>query len=219
MNTETYTAFLLIARNPELSDGAKVTLLELVPHFTDGRLPSTSELSTLRELDADTIKSHMNELVRANILVRVPTNGAKKKLSYSFHEDGLATAHGFPGIHHVDLEKLKGAGTTKPPQNKKKPYLKPANKMTPRELLGFFYSLYSKEIGEPYKGDPRDYNRIKALTRQFSPFIVYQGIRSFIVDRDVLKIVDLTVWNMFKNHQGLFHGLDDHYEQRIYPHG
>ena len=44
-------------------------------------------------------------------------------------------------------------------------------------------------------------------------------VPAFIVDRDVLKIVDLTVWNMFKNHQGLFHGLDDHYEQRIYPHG
>jgi len=214
MNTETYTEFLLIARNPTLSDGAKVTLLELIPHFTDGRLPSTSELSTLRELDADTIKSHMDELTRVNILVRVPSNGAKR--SFSFHEDGLAVALGFPNMEAVDLEKLKADGVSKPPQDKKKPYLKPARKMTPKDLLGFFYSLYAKEMGEPYTGEKRDYNRIKALISKFSPFIVYQGIRSFIVDREILGVEEVSIKGLFQKHQGLLHGLDDHYEPKEY---
>lgn len=215
MKTHDFIYFLLLARNRELSDGAKVTALELIPHFTDGRLPSTSELSSLRELDVDTIKAHMDELVRANVLVRVPTNGTKR--SFSFNEDALAVGLGFTKIGDVDLEKLKMDGVSKPPQAKKKPYLKPARQMTPKDLLGFFYSLYAKEMGSTYVGEKRDYNRIKSMIRRFSPFIVYQGIRSFIVDRNILDVEEVSIKEMFQKHQGLLHGLDDHYEPRSYP--
>lgn len=63
---ETYIA--LVCRCPGLSDGAKVTLTEMLLHFDRGKLPSLNELKRIRNTSRSTIQKHLSELVEMGVL-------------------------------------------------------------------------------------------------------------------------------------------------------
>jgi len=199
-----YILLLLIARHPELTDGAKVTLMEMIPHFSDGRLPSTSELSTLRETDTDTIRNHMKELVQADVLLKTPT--IKVKRMFTYNPDALAKAQGVDRLADVDFEALKRQGVHKP-EAKLKPRGKPADKMNPTDLLKFFYAVHQEVRGFRYKAEKKDHIRIKHMVRTFGAFVVHKGISAFMMDGETLGVQDYTIRELFEKHQGIMEVL------------
>lgn len=100
----------LVTRCPGLSDGAKVTLAELLIHYPNA-LPSLKKLAALRGVWKSTIQLHMKELERAEILrVSVTAEGRRVFID----EDVLAKKCGFKNAASVksDWVTNKDAGFT-----------------------------------------------------------------------------------------------------------
>lgn len=64
----------LIVRCPDISDGAKVTLLELCLHYRSGVLPSLNDMSRYRGTSRSTIQNHLHELLSNKYLRKIPSS-------------------------------------------------------------------------------------------------------------------------------------------------
>jgi len=83
----------LIVRCPDLSDGAKVTLLELCLHYRTGRFPSLNEMRRIRGTSRSTVQNHLTELLAGKYLRRIPST-APHKAVYKISQKLLLRANG-----------------------------------------------------------------------------------------------------------------------------
>ena len=117
-----------IVRCPRLSDGAKVTLLELRHHFGKGHTPSLSELQRLRGHKSKvTAQNHLQELIRLRLIKKTRT-GPNNRVQYSINENGLK-----------QLQTASQARTA----------------LSEREMIALFHELGAKQVPgiRPLKSD------------------------------------------------------------------
>jgi len=89
----------LVSRCPELSDGAKVTMVELLFHVGNGKIPSLSELKRLRNVSRSTVQLHFQELVEAGVVKRII--GEKNKVFCRIQDKRLLRLNGLTTMNEV----------------------------------------------------------------------------------------------------------------------
>lgn len=158
---------LLVARCPEISDPAKITLTEILVHHLTGakKVPSLTQLSTVRGKARSVIASHMKELRDAGIIEVVQRHGKRKVL---FDLDRLAKLIGFPSKNSIDFDVFLRSftvGTLKKSKRHLNPrsqlFRKTSSKWTPTDLL-LYFDLKYKEV---YKRDRRDKSNDRKIFR------------------------------------------------------
>jgi len=141
---ERLTLMKQLVRCKQLSDGAKVTLLEFLTHFWEGdkKLPSYSDLCEIRSVQKSTIQLHITELEKFGVLksFRLPNNRKRYTL------DGTVL-----GVANKKATSIK----------------KPVGKYHTFELVGYFQYLYKEVTGECLKTDKQDYIKMKGLQREY----------------------------------------------------
>lgn len=84
---------MLVIRCPDISDGAKVTLLELCHHYRSRKFPSLNEMRRIRNTSRSTIQNHIQELLNGKYLRRVPST-APNKAVYKLSTKTLLRSNG-----------------------------------------------------------------------------------------------------------------------------
>jgi len=152
-----------LARYSGLSDGAKITFLEFLYCFwtEDKRIPSYSELCTIRSVVRSTIQLHIEELERSGLIVsvRLPDNRKRYKMN-------LAVLDVVP----AQIEKKSVTPVTP---------AKHVAKYSTSELCGYFSFLYSEKSGTKVSASRPEYNMMKVLHRRHGSSALVRAIDYF----------------------------------------
>jgi len=134
----------LVMRCPLISDGAKVTMAELLLHFGNGRLPSLNELKRVRNTVRSTVQLHIQELQEVGVLTKeylTPTS-----VRMQFNEERLLELNGLTDVTTLRrwLSLDIPAAETKQPQQVAAA-MKPRNQWQPHDALAYFDLLGNRK--------------------------------------------------------------------------
>jgi DNA-binding HxlR family transcriptional regulator len=101
----------LVSRCPRISDGAKVTMVEILFHIDNGTNPSLNELKRIRNVSKSTIQAHMKELVENRILKRTVNKKKNNSVTYGVRKKVLLKLNGLENMHDVESLLLSQAAS------------------------------------------------------------------------------------------------------------
>ena len=191
---------LLVARCSELSDGAKVTLLELIPHFENGRIPTLGDLERTRGMARSTVQGHREELVQKGILIRLVNH--EEKISWILDLKALTALCGFGRKDPQDID-LHAMVSQKPVSlnedlaRVQTIRAKGPEQLQGKDLLDLVKSLYREAYGEFMPvGRGADLPCMKEFLRRVGQEKAVETLTYMFEQRGKLKVDKLTPTNI-----------------------
>ena len=166
----------LVARVPDLSDAAKVTLLEILVHKQAGtrRIPSLKELSRIRGKTTVSIQSHLKELQASGVIELVrPNPGGKRKVHFNL--DVLARSLGFSSRKAIDFDSFLEAfhavevSRAKSSVRGSRIASKPVSSWKPLDQLAYFDIKYGEIDNRTRRGASSDVNIFRLMQKEYGP--------------------------------------------------
>lgn len=174
---DTYRArSALVGRCPGLSDGAKVTLIEYMQHFDNGRLPSLNEMKRLRNTARSTIQKHLQELMDYGVVRK--QEGDNNRALYSICDKTLLKLNGLDSMKQIEIwvNSIEGAETAQP-RLVRSMLVDPVN-WNARDALAYFVILGKRKA---------DKFKIRAEERGFASALMRRLLQN--VGADALKLM------------------------------
>lgn len=187
-------AHVLLATRSHLSDGAILTLMEIMLQVdVFGEVPSLTELSRYRGCVRSVIQSHISELITCGVIIDNKLidikEGYGKRLSVS--QDALARANGFKSFAEVDYKKYAGvkSGNMKK-DSKASPALasQPETINTPGKLLKYFSLKHQEYFNKPYESTNGDLTFFKNLIKSVGKSQAVNYVDAFFANRHFFRV-------------------------------
>lgn len=172
----------LVSRCPGISDGAKVTMLEMLFHVDNGRFPSLNELRRIRNVARSTVQAHFSEWIEAGVLKRIV--GAKNKVSPRVNDKQLLRLNGLKELNDVCkwLKNQAAAEAKNVGPKAVRSILKDPVNWNAVDAFQYFVMIGRRKAQTPEPLNPKARAQLTRMIRDFGGEIVHAGMDYFVAN-------------------------------------